>query len=97
MSGVSIPRCSMDLNPNVRGNGSFTAPYTSILAFDLVREHALRMKPWKKKFIHPMMTICGTIITICVFMPAIIPSIAAGSIGFGGAACASPFGGPSLR
>ena len=49
--------------------------------------------------IHPMMTICGTIITICVFMPAIMPSIAAGSVsGFGGALCGvSAFGGPSLR
>jgi hypothetical protein len=25
ISGVSIPRCSIDLNPNVRGNGSLTA------------------------------------------------------------------------
>ena len=46
-----------------------------------------------------MMTICGTIITICVFMPAIMPSMAAGSVrGFGGVlAPASPFWGPSLR
>lgn len=60
---------------------------------------SLRTKPWKKKLIQPMMTICGTIITICVFMPAIMPSIAAGSVsGFGGApAGASAFGGPSLR
>lgn len=61
--------------------------------------NGLRTKPWKKKLIHPMMTICGTIITICVFMPAIIPSIAAGSErGFGAAGAASPFlGGPSFR
>ena len=45
-----------------------------------------------------MMTICGTIITICVFVPAIMPSMAAGSVmGFGGALGASPLGGPSLR
>ena len=46
-----------------------------------------------------MMTIWGTIMTICVFMPAIIPSIAAGSVrGLGGAEGASPFfGGPSFR
>lgn len=47
-----------------------------------------------------MMTICGTIITICVFMPDIIVSICAGSErGFGGAegASAPAFGGPSLR
>jgi len=44
------------------------------------------------------MIICGTIITIWVFMPAIIPSIAAGSVrGLGGAVGASLFGGPSLR
>ena len=59
----------------------------------------LRTKPWKKKLIQPMMTICGTIITICVFIPAIIPSIAAGAVsGLGGALeDASPFGGPSFR
>ena len=45
-----------------------------------------------------MMTICGTIITICVFIPAIIPSIAAGSEkGFGVDEVESPLGGPSLR
>jgi len=45
----------------------------------------LKTKPWKKKLIHPMRTICGTIITACVFIPAIIPSMAAGSErGFGG-------------
>ena len=62
-------------------------------------DHALSTNPWKKKLIQPMMTICGTIITICVFMPAIIPSMAAGSVsGFGGVlASASPLGGPSLR
>ena len=36
--------------------------------------------------------------TICVFMPDIMPSIAAGSLmGFGGVEGLSPFGGPSLR
>ena len=61
---------------------------------------SLRTKPWKKKLIQPMMTICGTIITICVFIWPIMPSMAAGSVsGFGGALCCcpSPFGGPSLR
>lgn len=59
----------------------------------------LNTKPWKKKLIQPMMTICGTIMTICVFIPAIIPSMAAGSDkGLGAAGGASPFfGGPSLR
>ena len=52
----------------------------------------LNTKPWKKKLIQPMMT-------ICVFIPAIIPSMAAGSDkGLGAAGGASPFfGGPSLR
>ena len=60
---------------------------------------SLSTKPWKKKLIQPMMTIWGTIITICVFIWPIIPSMAAGSVsGFGGAlAGASPFEGPSLR
>ena len=45
-----------------------------------------------------MMTICGTIMTICVFIPLIMPSMAFGSVrGFGGAVFSSPFGGPSLR
>lgn len=62
------------------------------------KSDALNTKPWKKKLIHPMMTICGTIMTICVFMPAIIPSMAFGSVsGFGGVAFSSPLGGPSLR
>jgi len=61
-------------------------------------KNSLNTKPWKKKLIHPIITICGTIITICVFIPAIMPSMAAGSvIGFGGADGASLFGGPSLR
>lgn len=45
-----------------------------------------------------MMTICGTIITICVFIPAIIPSMAAGSEkGFDADKAVSLLGGPSLR
>ena len=62
-------------------------------------EYSLRTKPWKKKLIQPMMTICGTIMTICVFIPAIMPSMALGSVsGLGGAlAGASALGGPSLR
>ena len=36
--------------------------------------------------------------TICVFIPLIMPSMAFGSVrGFGGAVFSSPFGGPSLR
>jgi hypothetical protein len=63
-----------------------------------VQHHALNTKPWKKKLIHPMMIICGTIITIWVFIPDIMPSIAAGSVkGFGVVAGASPLGGPSFR
>jgi hypothetical protein len=78
---------------------------------------ALRTKPWKKKLIQLMISICGTIMTceqgervcvcgalggaartICVFIPAIIPSMAAGSeSGLGARAGASPLGGPSLR
>ena len=62
-------------------------------------EHSLRTKPWKKKLIHPIISIWGTIMTICVFIPAIIPSIALGSDnGFGAVGGASPsLSGPSFR
>lgn len=70
---------------------------------DPTHGYSLSTNPWKKKLIHPMMIICGTIITICFFIPSIIPSIALGSVsGFPAArAGALSFergsGGPSLR
>lgn len=61
-------------------------------------DYALSTKPWKKKLIHPIMIIWGTIITIWVFIPDIMPSKAAGSdIGLGGVDGASLLGGPSFR
>lgn len=63
----------------------------------------LRINPWKKKLIQPMMTICGTIMTICFFMVSIMPSMAEGSArGLPGAWAFALFGslgsgGPSLR
>jgi hypothetical protein len=67
--------------------------------YNLDAGHSLSTKPWKKKLIQPMMTIWGTIMTICVFIPAIIPSIAPGSDKiFGAAGGASPcLRGPSFR
>lgn len=45
-----------------------------------------------------MTIICGTIITICVLIPAIIPSMAAGSESGLGGDCVSPcLGGPSFK
>ena len=43
-------------------------------------------KPAKNALIHPMMTVCGTIIIMFPFIMPIIPSMAAGSvIGFAAA------------
>lgn len=106
MSGVSIPRCNIDLNPKVRGKGSLTREriYTSASSctswskFLKEFEDALKTKPEKKKLIHPMSTICGTIITACVFIPAIIPSMAPGSVrGFGGRLASSLAEDPSFK
>ncbi len=102
MSAVWTPRCSMDLKPNVSGKGSLTVNYQRSLAAASKRasgrRHVLTTNPSKKKFIHPMTIICGTIMTICVLIPAIIPSIAAGSErGFGGTGFSPCFGGPSFR
>lgn len=45
-----------------------------------------------------MSSICGTIITPCVFKPESMPSIARGSLsGFGGACGALPFALPALE
>jgi hypothetical protein len=97
ISGVSMPRCSIDLNPSVNGKGSLTVGAQRITSRKVASD-ALRTNPWKKKLIQPIITICGTIMTICVFIPAIIPSMAAGSVrGLRADEAESPFGGPSLR
>ena len=98
MSGVSMPRCNIDLKPSVSGNGNLTVFLVVSHKSEQGNGNVLRTKPWKKKLIHPMITIWGTIMTICVFMPDIIPSMAAGSAsGFGGVDGVSPFGGPSFK
>ena len=90
----------MDLKPKVNGNGSLTGDFQKSISLDrlIAGKRVLKMKPSKKKFIHPITIICGTIMTICVRIPAIIPSMAAGSeSGLGGAGVSPCFGGPSFK
>jgi hypothetical protein len=93
----------MDLKPKVSGNGSLTVDSPEpIINRDGSRielgQNVLKTNPSKKKLIQPITIICGTIMTICVRIPAIIPSMAAGSeSGLGGTGVSPCFGGPSLR
>ena len=63
MSGVSMSRWSISLNRWVSGNGRRTG-----VSACAPRSYALRTNPLKKKLIHPMITVCGTIITR-LFLP----------------------------
>jgi hypothetical protein len=45
--------------------------------------NSLRTNPEKNMLIHCIMTMFGTIMTACFFIPSIMPSICEGSIGFG--------------
>src|SRR6267142_712350 len=94
----------MDLKPKVSGNGNLTvdSPNPSLVSTgpesNCGGQNVLKTNPSKKKLIHPITIIWGTIMTICVRIPAIIPSMAAGSeSGLGGAGVSPCFGGPSFR
>jgi len=93
---VPTPACSMDLNCGVSGNGSFTrfAPFALVivplplprLSSDCPMRGELDLhstNPAKNALIHPIISVCGTIIATLPFIAPIMPSIIAGSpIGF---------------
>ena len=96
-SRVITPDWSIDLNRTVKGNGSFTiVPQSCQLRpiYSLHRGFDVHItNPLKNALIHPIISVCGTIIAIFPLTMFIIWSIPAGSvIGFaGGCPTASGF------